>query len=320
MTHARRLIFVLVALLVLPTTAFALDVHIKPTATAEGEFITLGELAKITPVSETAKILAEQTVLRAPAPGETTVLGVDKIRTAVLENAPGLKNVHWGGAKQVRVKRDGIKIDSKKITRIIDDFLASKSAFLPKSATVGFKPYSLPLPFVLPKGALKTEVIPADPRIIGSRSLTLIFRVDGRVVKNIAIQGELAAIAPVVIAAVDLPRGAILKADDLQMAPVDLSKMRGTPCLDLKELVGKRLVRPIRMGVPVDRGGLDIPPLVRRGDLITIQAQKGGLQVSATGISRMNGGLGQVIRARNTASHREIYCKVTGPDQAEVEF
>lgn len=320
MSNVHRLIFILIGLLILPASAFGLEIHLKSAAVAEGEFVTLGEVAQITPASDTARILGEQTLFRAPAPGETTVLSADKIKSSVLENDPALKDIHWSGAEQVRVQRDGITIGSKQIKKIIDDFLTAKRSFLPKEATVSFKPYSLPLPFVIPKGTLATEVIPADPQIIGSRSLTLIFRIDGRVVKNIAIQGELSAMAPVVIAAVDLPRGAILGSSDLQMAPFDLSKMRGTPCLNLQDLIGKRLKQPMRMGVPIDRGGLDIPPLVRRGDLITIEARKSGFVVTATGISRMNGSLDEVIRVQNTASHREIYCKVTGPDRAEVEF
>lgn len=320
MTTLRRLIVIMVGFLVLPSLAFGLEVHFKAKAIADGEFITLGDVAEITPASDTANILGEQTLFRAPAPGEAAVLDADAIKSAVLQNDPALKNVHWSGAEHVQVKRAGITIGSKQITKIIDDFLAAKRSFLPKEAQVSFKPYNLPLPFVIPQGTLATEVIPANPQIVGSRSLTLIFRIDGRVVKNIAIQGELTAVAPVAIAAVDLPRGAILAANDLQMAPCDLSKIQGTPCLDLSELLGKRLKRPMRMGVPIDRGGIDIPPLVRRGDLVTIAARTQGLVVTATGISRMNGSMGEVIRVQNTASQREVYCKVTGPDQAEVEF
>ena len=65
---------------------------------------------------------------------------------------------------------------------------------------------------------------------------------------------------------------------------------------------------------------VDFPPLVKRGEIITIAAVNGGLKITATGIAKSNGQEGDTIRVKNSGSGKEILCKVIGPGLAAVEF
>jgi flagella basal body P-ring formation protein FlgA len=314
----RWIVAFLVCLLGFPSMVFGFEIRFKESAVAKGETITLAEVADLSPACATVQALKGQTLFHAPAPGEDAIYKADAIKTYLLQIDSGLQSARWSGAQEIRVKRAGIAIGPDKIHKIIDSFLQEKRAFLPQ-AQIRFKPLSLPMPFVLPKGKLSYEVIPSDPQILGSRRFTLIFRVDGRVVENRAIRGELEAIAPVAIAAIDLRRGAVLASRDVQLASFDLAQLRN-PCLNLNELIGKRIKRSVKLGEPIARDIVEFPPMVKRGEVVTISARSGGLHITATGVAQRNGKEGELIKVRNTSSGRDILCKVSAQGEVEVEF
>jgi flagella basal body P-ring formation protein FlgA len=147
----------------------------------------------------------------------------------------------------------------------------------------------------------------------------MIFRVDGRVEKNIAVRAELEALAPVVVSAGDLGRGAILSARDLSVVTMDLTELRN-PCFDTKELVGKKLQQSIRLGDPIERTQVDFPPLIKRGEAVTINLRHGGLLLTAAGVAQKDGCEGDTIPVRNSSSRKEILCRVMESGQVQVEF
>ena len=209
-------------------------------------------------------------------------------------------------------------VDAEAIRQYLDDFIRSRRDVLPQ-ADIRFKKLELPAPFNLPPGKLEVEVIPADPQIVASRRFTLIFRVDGRVEKNLALRAELEAIAPVVVAAGDLGRGSVLSARDLNVVEADLVGLRN-PCFDPAELVGKKLRQSIRLGAPIDRTQIDFPPLVKRGEAVSITLVQRGMQLTAAGEARQDGQEGETIRVRNNSSRKEILCRVIASGHVQVEF
>lgn len=211
-----------------------------------------------------------------------------------------------------------VMVTPDQVRTCLEDYLLSKKAFLPQ-ARIGFRSLELPGPFQVPAGKLSCEVHPSDPQILGSRRFTLIFRVDGQVVKNTALRAELEAIAPVVIAAGELRRGTILAQSDLNLAEMDLASLRN-PCADPAELIGKKLKRSVRLGEALDRQAVELPAVISRGDMVTLTARKGTLVLSATGVAREDGNAGETIVVRNSASQKDVRARVAGPGTVEVEF
>ena len=88
----------------------------------------------------------------------------------------------------------------------------------------------------------------------------------------------------------------------------------------MDELVGKKLKRSLRQGTPVDRGTVDFPPMVARGELVTIILRHGSMELSARGEARQDGQAGETIRVRNIGSERDILGRVVAPGVIEVEY
>jgi flagella basal body P-ring formation protein FlgA len=211
-----------------------------------------------------------------------------------------------------------ILVKPAQLRQFLQNYLEQHRSQLPP-ARIRFKELRLPDPFAVPAGKLTCEITPADPLILPSRRFNLILRVDGRVVENLAVGATLEALAEVAVATGDLRRGAVIDERDIRIAELDLNQLR-SPCFDVDELVGKRLKRSLRAGDAFERASVDFPPLIKRGEMVTITARKGGLTVTAKGLAQQHGQEGDLIRVRNTSSNKDILCKITGPESVVVEF
>jgi flagella basal body P-ring formation protein FlgA len=309
---------ILALALVLPTAlpCFALEIHFQPAAVVDQSAISLGDIADFSATGETARALASQIVAQAPAPGEELLLHTPSIIRSLHTSLALPADIEWHGAAAVAVKRQGITIGPDRLEAIIAEYLESQKANLPE-AEVRFLPQSLPLPFVLPTGELDHEVIPANPAIIGSARMAIIFRVDGRVVKNISLLGQLEALAQVVVSTKALAKGTILHPDQLTTVTMDLTGLNGASSQPAA-LFGKRLTRSLRSGSPVLATMIEELPLVRRGEPVRIVLSAGPMQLTALGLAHSDGRPGEVIRVQNSSSNKILHCRVTAPGQVEV--
>jgi flagella basal body P-ring formation protein FlgA len=314
---------VLVALLLLLTTltatAFGLEIRLKDAAEVRGASVTLGEISQITPASEQARLLAAVTLFPAPEPGmEARWRGQDIKNRISHQQGTSPDAIAWTGADSVRIRRAAVHIGPEQIREILTGYISRNKNYLPP-AELRFKEIHLTQPFDLPTGELDTEVVPADPLILPSRRFTIIFRVDSRVEKNIAIQAELEAIAPVAVAAANLRRGAIIQKSDITLARLDIIDLRN-PCLDPNEIIGMKTKRSVRQGYPFDQLMLELPPIIHRGELVTIFIRKGPLLVTARGTARHDAVQGEMVTVLNNSSQKEILCRADGPGLVQVEL
>lgn len=307
----------LIILILLATApAYGLVVEFKAAAEVADISVTLGDIADFDEDSDLSRALATQTVSQAPSPGQEIELNTQPIITYFSKNSSLDGAVEWRGAKTIHVTRSAHQVSSTEILGIITTYLEQKKSVLP-AAEIRFIPTAQPLPFAIPAGKLSWEVIPSDPDILGSSRFSIIFSVDGRVRKNISIRGRLEAVAPVVVAAGNLRKGAILTPDNLAMSTQDISSLQ-TPCLNPREVIGKKLAVSVKSGGVIFKHQVVSPPLVRKGELVRIILNQGSLLLTATGIARSDGAQDQTIRVQNTGSQKIVYCRVAAPGIVEV--
>ena len=280
-----------------------------------GAQITLGLVAEISPPSSQ---LSAKRLARAPKPAQTVVLKREQIERALRQNGVDVTKLSWAGAKSVRVEGSSQTITADSVQQQIDTFLRNAEARRP-DVTFAFTPFSPPQPFILPAGSIQIEVIPAVRDIVGSRHFTLVYRVNGRTVKNLAVRGKLLVEADVVVAQQPLRRGAIISERDVDVTTLDISRLRD-PLFSLADVVGKRVARSVRAGQVIERKNVEFPPLVKKGAFVRIVARRGAMLLTAIGIARQDGQLEEIIRVQNSRSNKEIRARVVGPDQVEVEF
>lgn len=313
----KRPLLIILVLLLLPAHASGLEVRFHKDANVDGNTVRLGDIVTFDENTPTTQALASQIVSQAPEPGGDIILKSDRILRELYRKLPILpSNTKWSGAASVSLHRNGITVDSDKIAAIISDYIDSHKADLP-DADIRFIPATLPMPFILPHGDMRYEVIPSDPSIIGSSRFSIIFRVNGTVVKNMSVRGKTEAIAPVVVSSVPVKRGTILQPRHLKVIPKDISHLRGYS-FSIKNVSGKKLTRSLRSGSPILKSMLTPLPVVHRGEKVKIVARSGPMILTATGVAFKDGKPNQMIRVQNLSSKKIVYCRVAAPGLVEV--
>jgi flagella basal body P-ring formation protein FlgA len=309
------------SLLIILTLFIAAPVHglvieFKDSANVDDASVTLGDIAVFDEDTELTRSLASQNIAQAPSPGQSIQLQTRSIQKYFDSNLNINAEIYWSGAETTNVVRNAVQISPAQILNIIDTFLDQNKHELPQ-AEIRFIPTSQPLPFIIPAGELRWEVIPSDPAIVGSSRFSIIFRVDGRVRKNMSVRGHLEVLTRVVVAASEIRKGTVLTSQHLATAVQDISNLQ-EPCLNAQEILGKKVTRSFKAGNVIFLSQVDFPPMVRKGELVRMLVSKGSLRISATGVARSDGKHNETIQVQNINSNKTVYCRVSRPGIVEV--
>lgn len=112
--------------------------------------------------------------------------------------------------------------------------------------------------------------------------------------------------AQAVVARRDLPVRTLITESMLTTKMADVSEHVGTWWKEVGDLVGTRLLRPLRAGDVIFSTYVKQPKLLKRGDRVLIVACTKGLKVSAVGTALRSAGLGERVPVRNVGSRKVI--------------
>jgi flagella basal body P-ring formation protein FlgA len=312
-----KFIWTCLILLLLATPASAVDLPLLANAEVSGTQVSLRDLLSAADAARLDQLAGPIQLFQAPEPGNKRKVSRETLARLV-ERQVADEQLHLSGAASVTITRAGIWIEPEEMEAVLVDYLKTAAADLP-GVELSLENIYLPPRFMVPTGKIAYQVIPAQPQVVGSRRLTLITRVDGQLIANQSMRVVLKARAQVVVTTTDLKRGETLTAADLQLQQMDISDLN-EPFLAVDELIGKQLKQTVRQGQALQRNQLEFPPMIKRGERVTIQASNPGLMLKASGEARQNGELGDMIRVRNIGSQREVVCRVLAAGLVSVEF
>ena len=154
----------------------------------------------------------------------------------------------------------------------------------------------------------------------GKKFISTAISVDGKECGLIRMHGTVHFWAPVVVISQNMSRHKTIEKQDITTHFRDIS-MLGDGLVTRPELaIGKKLKKSSRPGTVLYSHMLKIPPLVQRGDLVTIMARSGSLQVSAPGEVKNAGAQGDIVQVKNLTSRRLIHARVVDQGLVEVEL
>ena len=298
-------------------SAAQISVSFQAEATVTEAKIVLADIAVIQPEGNEATVIGKLPVASAPAPGGTKELYTVTVITS-LRNRAEVAGVDWKGSEKITVHRKGNNIKQEQLKKIIDDYLKENEARLPK-AEIQLTTFRSPEEILLPAGEVTWKVTPSRPDIISSASFSIAFAVNGKPAGNCIVRGKIEAYGDVVTAVSTLHKGDLITDDKVTITKQRIDKLTD-PIFTVEELKGMQVARTIPAGSPIEQEQIDIPPLIKEGDLVKIHAQKGALNISTSGIAREDGRLGRTIQVKNVSSNKLIHCRVDGPGIVSVEF
>ncbi len=304
-------------LLAAPVSGAEVDVHFHAKASVAGPRITLADIAAITPAGERAKAIGQLPVAASPPPGKTKELYVVPIITS-LRNRPEAAEVDWQGSDTILVERQGQVISQQQLEQILAEYLKENAAKLPK-AEIRPASFKAPEQLVLPMGQLGWKVTPSRPDIISSTSFSIQFTVDGKPAGNCLVRGKLEVLAEVVTTTTTLHKGDVIAAEMVAMERQRIDNLR-KPFHATEDLVGKQVTRTVNAGQALEEEDIAMPAVIKEGDMVSIVARKGQLNLSTKGLAKADGRMGETIQVKNIGSNKVIHGRVEGPGTVSVEF
>jgi flagella basal body P-ring formation protein FlgA len=139
---------------------------------------------------------------------------------------------------------------------------------------------------------------------------------DGR--RELAVSAQVALPAAVVVAVRPLARGALIRAEDIELMPAPDGRSDGLAFANLEDVIGQEVRQAVVAGQAIAPRDVQAPLLVRRGDVVDVLVAARGVRVRTKARSRQDGSRGEVVEVESLADRATFLAHVSGLQQVEV--
>lgn len=222
-------------------------------------------------------------------------------------------------AKSEMVDSSSIEITTKMIEDIVIDFLNEKIPW--EKSRVKIKLVQISNGLVLPDMPYSYKVVPPNnTRYLGTVSLNVIFDVQGQPPKKAWATVKIEVETDVIVVHKPLNRNQTIEKDDVNVFSMDMADLPSNYISRLEDVVGKKTLRVMNPKEVFRTDIVELPPVVKRSDRVSIVAESGYLRITAAGEVKESGGMGDRVKVVNLSSNKEIFARVMDSKTVRVEF
>ena len=303
-----------------PCAARSAIIRVHDRVAIDSDEVLLGQIAGIEG-SDTRWIQQLKGIVigRAPLPGKTRQYDQHYLQMRLKQHHVDLSSVILEVPQIVEVVRSAVKIEKTELKQIISDFILHNIS--QDNKTVRIKEIRVPQSVILPKGRVAYKVAaPRSGELKGKCSIAVDFSVNGHSQKKVWATATIEILGPVVVTRRPLGRHKPIAEDDIELQTMDLSDLPDGVVADPEAVLGKRTRRAIGAQTPLRADLIELPPLVKRGDLVVIIAETNGLKITTLGQVKKRGRLGERIPVVNMDSKKILYARVIDSKTVKVDF
>jgi flagella basal body P-ring formation protein FlgA len=144
--------------------------------------------------------------------------------------------------------------------------------------------------------------------------------VDGKIAKKVTVPATIDVWSDVVLAAIPLGKYQIIEAKHVRIEKMNLARVPENAVLHIEQAVGSRTNRNIAVNSILRGDQLELPPVVKRGDVVQVVAESKRMKISVKARAKESGAEGKTIRVQNLRSKKTIYAQVVDSQTVQVDF
>ena len=301
------------------SVAHALDIHVKDRVTVNDDRVYLADIASFHPRKDNRVArLAEIEVTSAPAPGKVIRFNRQFLTYKIGSAIGNEEGIHMELPSEMEIRRKAQFIPRGQLEEIFKDYVLKHASYSRDRMT--FDRINAPEDVALPQGQLHWEVIERGDGLLGHVPLVISFWVDGKSIRKVPVSGKVSVSQRLLKAAKRIQSGMDIERSDLVLAMEERMSLRDQALTAPEDVVGKRAVRTIQPGQIITTKLIEEPPMVKKGETVTIKAENQWIRVTALGKVLENGRRGDQVRVLNISSGKEIFSIVRRPGLVEVTF
>jgi len=154
----------------------------------------------------------------------------------------------------------------------------------------------------------------------GYVSLTLSVLVNDQFIQRVGLSGWIDRFEDIVCASRPLARDQVISNKDIHLSARNVSKIKDSYYTRITDVIGKQIQRKVGNGEIIFSSMIETPPLIYKGDKVTIIAESRALLIKTTGIALSDGYAGEQIRVKNTMSNKVIQANVVDQNTVKVQY
>ncbi|NVM21134.1 MAG: flagellar basal body P-ring formation protein FlgA [Desulfobacterales bacterium] len=294
-------------------------ITVKDQAWVKGEKVCLKDIASTKGPAPQQERLGAIYLCCAPKPGMEKILRGTWIEAKVRSKRWLPENTVLRTPEIVRIGRTSQSIQEESFLRLYTGYISRQ--LKGRRSDFGVSRFKVINNGPLPEGDVRVELMnQAEGKLIGHVSLGGIIRVDGKIEQRVVLSGWVDRFEKVVCTAHRLQRHTLLAKDDLCLKRRNIAKLPANVIKAVEAVVGKRLKHTVKADAVLLANSVEKPPLIERGDRVTIIAESPTLMVTAIGTAQDRGSAGDQIRIKNCMSKKEIIARVVDASTVKVEF
>ena len=275
----------------------------QSSASVDGEEIRLGHIAQVQAPGFARQMLENISLGRSPKPGRVKTIAKRQILSCLRPHQDLIQDMGVDIPEQIYVKRNSQKFTEKQIRFYLEDYMARAY----KNKEIALDRLEIPESEQYPMGEI--TVAAAGPLRVnrdGRFSFSLEVFVGGQREDRIRVAGRLAVYDTVPVASRRLSRGDVLSPDQVEFIRKNIVSLHGETPGRLDGLSDKALTRDIKRGEVVRSDWLKPVPLIRKGQVVTLLAQKDSIVIRTAGVSREDGLRDDLIEVENVRSGKLV--------------
>lgn len=225
----------------------------------------------------------------------------------------------WSSAFAVSPLPDGQTVDPETIRNAVETYILRNAPWNPKQMQI--KEIRFKHPFRVPSGPLTLQVVaPKHTDWIGTTPFTVRIWVKGQKMKRFTVPALIDVWSDVLVSAKPLGKYQPIERDDIRIERMNLARVPSNAVVRLEQALGRRANRTIAADCILRRDQIELPPVIKRGDIVQVVAQTPTLRIAVKGMAKQNGAKGERIKVVNLRSKKAIYAQVVDGQTVSVEF
>jgi flagella basal body P-ring formation protein FlgA len=194
--------------------------------------------------------------------------------------------------------------------------LAQRLSILPQDLQLTFNAEDEKI-IALAEPCFQFDIRPSRARALGNVSWDVKILADSAS-KKVTINAVARAWEQQVVVAKPLPLHKVLADSDFIAHRVLVDSLSDHPLLTVDQCVGQQAATELRTGIIMTSQLVDAVPLVKSGQLVTVNLTRGTVHLRSVARAMEQGALGQTIKVRNENTRDTLDVTVTGPQEARL--
>ena len=296
-------------------------VRLPGNSEVDSDEVILGRIAEIEGSDlQLIRSLKNVVVGKAPQPGKSRRINAQFLKLRLRQSKIDLSSIQLVIPGEITITRSHVEIKKEEIELIISRFIHQNlSADREAVKIINIR---VPDRVVLPKGQITYEVkLPRNTtELLGNFPLSVNFKVDEEFNKRIWTSATVEMLTDVVVTQKPVGRHKPITENDIKLVKMDLANLPSNAIADPELVLGRRSKRAINAGTILRTDLVELPPLVKRGDMVVIVFESGGMKITALGQVKRKGKLGERIPVMNFDSKKTLFAQVVDANTVKVKY